>query len=128
MQATVATRPAFSGWTFPLMLGLVGLTLGTFGVEATHDGPTEYIALVFAALPLVLAVLIGFGKSWAVTAAVVVAAIYMFGAPQAPGELAILQGHAATRAFAAIALELLSAVVVVIAGIGAIVQSRRVRA
>jgi len=111
-----------SGLEKLILVGLVGVTIGAFGVEQTHKGQTENIALVFVALPLVLAGLVIAHIRWMPAVAAAVAAIFILGAVLTAGELSYLTHPAATWAFVAIVVELLSCVLVLFAGIGATVQ------
>jgi len=111
-----------SGLEKLILVGLVGVTIGAFGVEQTHKGQTENIALVFVALPLVLAGLVIARIRWMPAVAAAVAAIFILGAVLTAGELSYLTHPAATWAFVAIVVELLSCVLVLFAGIGATVQ------
>jgi len=115
-------RTPLSGLEKLILVGLVGVTIGAFGVEQTHKGQTEIIALVFVALPLVLVGLVIARIRWMPAVAAAVAAIFILGAVLTAGELSYLTHPAATWAFAAIVVELLSCVFVLFAGIGATVQ------
>ncbi len=95
--------------------------MGAFGVEQTHKGQTEIIALVFVALPLVLAGLVLARTRWMPAVAALVAALFVVGAVLTAGEVSYLTHPAATWAFAAIVVELLSGVLVLLAGIRATV-------
>jgi FtsH-binding integral membrane protein len=115
-------RAPLSGLEKLMLVGLVGVTIGAFGVEQTHKGQTEIIALVFVALPLVLAGLVFARIRWMPAVAAAVAAIFILGAVLTAGELSYLIHPAASWAFAAIVVELLSCVLVLFAGIGATVR------
>ena len=115
-------RAPLSGLEKLLLVGLVGVTIGAFGVEQTHKGQTEIIALVFVALPLVLAGLVFARIRWMPA----VAAIFILGAVLTAGELSYLTHPAATWAFAAIVVELLSCVLALFAGLAATVQQYRI--
>jgi len=78
--------------------------------------------LVFVALPLVLAGLMIARIRWMPVVAAAVAAIFILGAVLKAGELSYLTHPAATWAFASIAVELLSGVLVLFVGIGATVR------
>lgn len=60
----VPTHTWLSGLETLLLVGLVGIAIGAFGVEQTHQGQTDLIALVFVALPLVLAGLVIAHTRW----------------------------------------------------------------
>jgi hypothetical protein len=111
-----------------LLVGLVGITIGAFGVEQTHTGQKELIALVFVALPLLLGGLVIAHTRWVPAIAAVVAAFYLIGAFTTAGEVSNLTHLAATWPFAAIAVELLSCALVLLAGISVIVQHHGRRA
>ena len=115
-------RAPLSGLEKLILVGLVGVTIGAFGVEQTHKGQTEIIAVVFVALPLVLAGLVIARIRWMPAVAAAVAAIFILGAVLTAGELSYLIHPAASWAFAAIVVELLSCVLVLFAGIGATVR------
>jgi fucose 4-O-acetylase-like acetyltransferase len=115
-------RAPLSGLEKLMLVGLVGVTIGAFGVEQTHKGQTEIIALVFVALPLVLAGLVIARIRWMPAVAAAVAAIFILGAVLTAGELSYLIHPAASWGFAAIVVELLSCVLVLFAGIGATVR------
>ena len=83
------------------------------------------IALVFVALPLVLAGLVIAHIRWMPTVAAVFAALYLLGAVTTAGELSNLTHVAASWPFVAIVVELLSCVLVVFAGLGATAQHNR---
>ena len=119
-------RAPLSGLEKLLLIGLLGVTIGAFGVEQTHKGQTEIIALVFVALPLVLAGLVFARMRWMPAVAAAVAAIFLLGAVLTAGELSYLTHPATTWAFAAIVVELLSCVLVLFAGIAATVQQYRI--
>jgi hypothetical protein len=119
------TRAPLTGLEKLVVVGLVGLTVGAFGVEQTHVGQKEFIALVFVALPLVLAGLVIAHIRWMPTVAAVFAALYLLGAITTAGELSNLTHVAASWPFVAIVVELLSCVLVVFAGLGATVQHNR---
>ncbi len=83
-----------------LLVGLVGVTIGAFGVEQTHQGQTEIIALVFVALPLVLAGLVFARLRWMPAVAAAVAAIFILGAVLTAGEAVLPDpscGHLGVR-------------------------------
>jgi hypothetical protein len=119
------TRAPLTGLEKLVVVGLVGLTVGAFGVEQTHVGQKELIALVFVALPLVLAGLVIAHIRWMPTVAAGLAALYIVGAITTAGELSNLTHVAASWPFVAIVVELLSCVLVVFAGLGATVQHNR---
>jgi hypothetical protein len=121
-QSSAPTRASLSRLELLLLVGLLGLTVGAFGVEQTHTGQKEIIALVFVALPLVLAGLVFAHIRWIPTVAAGLAALYFLGAITTSGELSNLTHVAASWPFAAIVVELLSCVLVVFAGLGATVQ------
>ncbi len=114
-------RAPLSGLEKLLLVGLLGVTIGAFGVEQTHKGQTEIIALVFVALPLVLAGLVLARTRWMPAVAALVAALFVVGAVLTAGEVSYLTHPAATWAFAAIVVELLSGVLVLLAGVRATV-------
>jgi hypothetical protein len=119
------TRASLTGLENLVVVGLVGLTVGALGVEQTHVGQKELIALVFVALPLVLAGLVIAHIRWMPTVAAGLAALYLVGAITTAGELSNLTHVAASWPFVAIVVELLSGVLVVFAGLGATVQHNR---
>jgi hypothetical protein len=108
-----------------LVVGLVGIAIGALGVEQTHLGKTELIALVFVLLPLALGGPLLAGLRWAVTVAIMVAALYILGAVFTAGELSYLTHPAASWGFVSIVVELLSCVLVVVAGL--VVLARQIR-
>jgi ribosome biogenesis protein Tsr3 len=121
---SISSHQPLSGPEKLILVGLVGIAIGAFGVEQTHTGQKELIALVFVVLPLVVA---GAGlvlahARWLPAVAAVVAALYLIGALTTAGELSNLTHVAATWLFAAITLELLSCALVLLAGVSAIVQ------
>ena len=130
---SVVSTASHQPWSGPeklLLVGLVGITIGAFGVEQTHTGQKELIALVFVALPLVLA---GLGlvlahTRWLPAVAAVVAGLFLIGALTTAGEWSNLTHLAATWPFVAIALELLSCALVLLAGVSALVQHNGKRA
>jgi sulfite exporter TauE/SafE len=127
-QPSKPTRAPLSGLEKLLLVGLLGITVGAFGVEQTHAGQKELIALVFVALPLLVAGLVLAQTRWMAAVSAVVAAFYLLGALTTAGELSNLTHLAATWSFTAIVVELLSCVLVLLASLGAIVQHKVRRA
>jgi hypothetical protein len=121
-QSSEPTRASLSRLDLLLLVGLLGLTVGALGVEQTHAGQKDIIALVFVALPLILAGLVIAHIRWIPTVAAALAALYLVGAITTAGELSNLTHVAASWPFAAIVVELLSCVLVMFACLGATVQ------
>lgn len=123
-QAAPRTRSPLSVFDVLVAAGLIVLAIGTYGVERTHFGQQDAIALVFVALPLVLAALVLFRVRAMRVVAAAVAAMFVLGAVFTDGEMFHLTHPAELLPFASIVTELVGAVVVLVAGVAAALRRR----